>query len=178
MRPGAERFVIEQVHNEDWDRIEPELMALEERAFEPARRHDLEFLRSHARSPRAVQVCALERGRVVGVCLAAPLERFTTVVGAREDGSMGRGDTLYSYDLALLPEVRGLGLAWALKRRQLQLAQSLGFHWLSGRVRLPEASAAFHVIKGLGPCTWTWYEGHYNDELGRSDMGYYRLKLG
>lgn len=149
------------------------IMALEARVYEPSRRDPRARL-ALALQPRGLALLVRAEGELVGSVLAAPLERVRAVVGPEQDPERGRDSTLYTLALTVAPEVRGRGLGRALKTRQLEEARSLGYRFVSGRVRLGKTERMQRILGSLGAEAVSVRAGEYG---GTGRALYYRIDL-
>lgn len=155
---------IHRLTPELWGRYKDQIMALEKRIYEPARRDSEEFLAEIVSHPRSVCLVAVEAERVVGFALAGPLEGVPGVRGPHEDPERGRGTCLYSADIAVAPEFRGRGLGVRLKRGQIEWARRLGYRWIRSRNRVDRADRMMEINRSLGACEIFYYPRDYRED--------------
>jgi 4-aminobutyrate aminotransferase-like enzyme/GNAT superfamily N-acetyltransferase len=167
------------------DALMPEILALEARAYEPARRDEESHLRLGF-APDAVAIVAElvegERTSLVGSALATPLEEVAYVQGPDRDPMRGRGNTLYSIAITVDPAHHGRGLGRLLKEAQLRRAAELRradggarYRHVSGRNRIPDAGAMCRLNDAFGAYTVFELEGQYE---GAGVARYYRQPVG
>jgi len=167
------------------DALLPQILELEARVYEPARRDSEAHLRKAFEADGVAVVAEVtegDRARVVGSALGTALERCADVPGPASDPMLGRDNTLYALAVTVDPDYRGHGLGRALKRRLLEGAAALKagdgtarYRHASGRNRIPDASAMARLNDSLGAYTVSAIEEAYE---GEGEARYYRQPLG
>lgn len=147
---GRQAVRIRQLDAENWPKYRDAIMELEHAVYEPARVDDESFLKAAAESPRGVSLIAFERDRLLGFCVAAPLEMFADVPGPDQDPVLGSGEYLYSADLLVHPDAHGRGIGLRLKRRQQERARELGYKGIRSRNRVDMAASMEMINRSLG----------------------------
>jgi GNAT superfamily N-acetyltransferase len=155
----------------------PEIFRLEEAAYEPTRRHTVEYLEYVMSRPGRLCLVALQADTVVGFALAAPLEHFPMKRGTQADVHWGKGDTLYSADIVVVEGRRGQGIARLLKTHQVEAARRVGFRRATGRNRIGVAVAMWAVNISLGARVLQTLKDEYMDDIGSRDCWYYEIDL-
>lgn len=187
-RPGDLREIrIRRAEQSDVEQLLPQILALEAKVYEPARRDPPERLRLGFEDPDGIALLA-ERARedgsweLVGYAIGAPLERITDVPGPDRDPARGRHDTMYSIALSVDPALQGSGLGRHLKREQLAIAAALRksdgtprYRWVTGRNRLDRAGAMVRLNDSFGAYTVEIFEKQYGE---KAKARYYRQPLG
>jgi len=176
---------VRVVSPEDADVLLDELVALEERVYEPARRDPREKLALAFHDPAGVAVVAERREdgvwKVVGGALAAPLERIHGVAGCDDDPLRADQVSLYSIGTTLDPACRGLGLGERMKAAVVEGAAAVRrrdgsprFHWICGRMRVGATDAMARINRRLGASEVRRLRGQYE---GGAEASYYRLPV-
>jgi hypothetical protein len=188
-RPAKEPPDVETrvrvVSPEDADALLDELVALEERVYEPARRDPREKLALAFHDPAGVAVVAERKEdgvwKVVGGALAAPLERIHGVAGCDDDPLRADQVSLYSIGTTLDPACRGLGLGERMKAAVVEGAAAVRrrdgsprFHWICGRMRVGATDAMARINRRLGASEVRRLRGQYE---GGAEASYYRLPV-
>ena len=164
-------FVIRPVEEADW----PQIMAIEDATYEPARRDSLDYLRGSAEAGLGLVAVLRETGEILGFAFGAPLEHYASAPGPNQDDRLGQRDTFFSADITVDDRARARGLGRALKRAQVRWARRRGFRFVTGRNRvgatdnmaaINSAFGAFHVVR---------LERQYE---GNAQADYYRIPLG
>jgi hypothetical protein len=176
---------VRVVSPEDADVLLDELVALEERVYEPARRDPREKLALAFHDPAGVAVVAERKEdgvwKVVGGALAAPLERIHGVAGCDDDPLRADQVSLYSIGTTLDPACRGLGLGERMKAAVVEGAAAVRrrdgsprFHWICGRMRVGATDAMARINRRLGASEVRRLRGQYE---GGAEASYYRLPV-
>jgi hypothetical protein len=176
---------VRVVSPEDADALLDELVALEERVYEPARRDPREKLALAFHDPAGVAVVAERKEdgvwKVVGGALAAPLERIHGVAGCDDDPLRADQVSLYSIGTTLDPACRGLGLGERMKAAVVEGAAAVRrrdgrprFHWICGRMRVGATDAMARINRRLGASEVRRLRGQYE---GGAEASYYRLPV-
>lgn len=188
-RPPREHPDVETrvrvVSPEDADVLLDELVALEERVYEPARRDPRDKLALAFHDPAGVAVVAERKvdgvWKVVGGALAAPLERIRGVAGCDDDPLRADQVSLYSIGTTLDPACRGLGLGERMKAAVVDGAAAVRrrdgsprFHWICGRMRVGATDAMARINRRLGASEVRRLRGQYE---GGAEASYYRLPV-
>ncbi len=178
-------FTVRVAEASEADALLPQILELEARVYEPARRDTEEHLRKAFCQDGVVVVAEVIEGdttRVIGSALAAPLELVGDVAGPAGDPMRGRDNTLYSLAVTVDPDHRGHGVGRALKLAQLERARELSgpdgaarYRHSSGRNRLPDASSMARLNDSLGAYTVETIDAAYD---GEGVARYYRQPLG
>ena len=173
---------IRRITLAEFDELTPKVIALEENAYEPARRDEIETLRAIAAHPEGI-VCVAENFEgLVGMAFASPLEAWAHVEGPNRDPHLGKGDTLYSADITVDVTVRGQGIGYRLRRaiiHQALLARDTNgsprYYFITGRNRVGSANAMWSVNQRWGAYLVEEMAGQYGEAEARSR--YYRIPL-
>lgn len=176
-------YLVRVAQPEEADALMPDVLALEAKVYEPARRDEEDTLRK-AFGPGGVAVVAEaiegDRRELVGIALAAPADRMAHVGGVKDDPL--RGETLYSLSITVDPDWQGHGIGRAMKIAQVEAARGvLGgdssprYRHVSGRNRIPDASAMARLNDSLGAYTVEVLDHQYE---GEGVARYYRMPLG
>lgn len=191
-RPSATRLrAVSGDELADAERAEilDQIVGLEARVYEPARRDSREKL-ARALDPGGVAVLAEDAaGNIVGSALFCPLERISGVDGVDDDPRRARppraadaGDTVYTLAVTLDPSTRGQGLGFRLKQRATALAGQLRradgrprHHYVSGRNRVGHTAAMRRINAKLGAYERFRLEGQYGEADGVAT--YYRMPV-
>ena len=171
---------------EEIDVLLPQIVALEARVYEPARRDSDELLALAFTLPDSLTVVAevLRDGApiMIGSSLGVPLEAMAETEGPDRDPMLGRENTLYSLATTLDPDYHGHGLGEALKRMQLEAALALlnaegepRYRHVSGRNRVGETDAMMHVARKYGAYEISLMHEQYG---GEGMASYYRMPVG
>lgn len=169
-RRRARRFDIREVNEDDW----PEIMALEQAAYEPERADSEEFLRATAKVGVGLVARDRENDELLGFVFSGPIEQFASVSGPDSDPLCGQGTVLYAADLTVAESARGRGVGRSLKTAQLDWARTHGYRFISGRNKIGATSEMSGLNRSLGSYTARVLEGQYD---GKSQAEYYRIPL-
>jgi 4-aminobutyrate aminotransferase-like enzyme/predicted N-acetyltransferase YhbS len=169
-RARARRLYIREVEKDDWAGI----MALEQRAYEPARADSEEFLRAAAQAGLGLVARDGENDELLGFAFGAPLEYFPEVSGPDGDKYRGVGNTLYAADLTVSETARGRGVGRSLKTRQVEWARAHGYAFVTGRTKVGAADEMAGLNRSLGAYTATILKQQYE---GDAQAIYYRIPL-
>ncbi len=164
----------------------PQIVALEERVYEPARQDPPEKLAKAFRDPAGVAIVAEAKvdgaWSVVGVSLGVPLERVATVEGPDRDPMLGRKNTLYSLAITIDPRFRGYGLGVTLKQEQIRAAGRLRtldggrrYRHISGRNRVGDTAQMMRINRMFGAYEVFTLDNQYGED---AQALYYRLPVG
>ncbi|MCA9791217.1 MAG: aminotransferase class III-fold pyridoxal phosphate-dependent enzyme, partial [Candidatus Eremiobacteraeota bacterium] len=154
---------------EMWEEYREQIMELEHSIYEPARQDSEEFLRGIVEADRQLCILALSpEGEVAGYSFSAPIKNFSKVRGPHEDPEMGRGTTLYSADIGVHSDYRGMGLGLRLKRRQVEQARQLGFSFIRSRNRIDSTAAMMLINQAFGSRELRRYEKDYGADQATS----------
>lgn len=168
--PPPSEVEIRRVREVDW----PEVMAIEARAYEPARADSERFLRRVAGHGVGLVACDRQTGAVLGFVFGAPVEHFPDVEGPDRDRFAGTGRGFYAADLTVSEAARGRGVGRALKRAQVQWARDNGFDFITGRNRVGATARMAALNRSLGAYTAELLSGQYE---GDGEAAYYRVPL-
>jgi len=160
-----------------WSKNQSAIMEIEVASYEPKRRHTHEFLVDTVRSSKNASLAAFYGNKVVGYCFAGPLKLFPHKRGTQTDPNFGRGNTLYSADLAVTDEFRNRGLARRLKTKQMDLAIRNGYDFIAGRNRVGIAKDIWRINLSLGAKSVQYLKDEYDDDLGPRDCQYFQIDL-
>ncbi|MCS6858126.1 MAG: aldehyde dehydrogenase family protein [Sandaracinaceae bacterium] len=190
-RPSVDgEVVIRRARAEEKERLLGEILALEARVYEPARRDPPERLALGFDDPDGIVVVALDaktQERLLGYAIACPLERVKDMEGPDRDPHLGREDSAYTVALTVAPEAQGLaidglGLGSRLKEALLREARALTkadgsprYLWMVGRNRIGAADAMIRINDRFGAFTVSVLEGQYGEPDARAR--YYRQPL-
>ncbi|PRP99367.1 putative L-lysine-epsilon aminotransferase [Enhygromyxa salina] len=161
---------IREITEEDW----AEIMALEQRAYEPARADSEEFLRATAEAGLGLVARDGASDELLGFVFAAGLEHYAELSGPDQDPNLGTGNTLYAADLTVSEGARGRGVGRALKSRQIQWAREHGYTFVSGRNRIGLTTQMAALNRSFGAYTAKVLENQYG---GDATAEYYRIPL-
>lgn len=161
---GRQSVRIRPLEAENWDKYGKALMDLERAVYEPARVDDEEFLKAAVLAEGGVSFVAFERDRLLGFCVAAPLELFSEVRGPDKDPALGSGKYLYSADLLVHPDAHGRGIGLRLKRRQVERARELGYLGIRSRNRVDMATSMEAINRSLGGVEVNYFESCYGED--------------
>ncbi len=180
-----------QVSRDDAARVLEQILLLEERVYEPARRDPPEKLRMAFDDPDGVAVvCEVrepDRGAgewaLVGCALGAPLEKVGRVEGPDRDSMLGEDNTLYALALTVDPGYRGLGIGRVLKHELTRAARERRrpdgtprYLHIAGRNRVGKTDAMMRVNESLGAYELVRLRGVYGDP--EAQAVYYRMPAG
>jgi RHH-type transcriptional regulator, proline utilization regulon repressor / proline dehydrogenase / delta 1-pyrroline-5-carboxylate dehydrogenase len=184
---------IRTVRPDEAGAVLDQLIELEDRVYEPARRDPVSRLRLAFDDPDGVAVVcevhepgALESDeaawRVVGCALGAPIEHLQHLGGPDRDPMQGRHNTLYSIALTVDPDYQGLGLGRRLKEAQLRAARDMcrpggspRYRYVAGRNRVGRAAAMTRLNFSYHACALYRVRGGYEDPA--AEALYYRQPL-
>ena len=177
--------VVREAAAAELDALLPQILALETRTYEPARRDPEARLRAGIVDPDGVAIVAERdahgRKELVGYAIGLALERVPEIQGPDRDPARGRNDTIYSVALTVDASLRGAGLGARLKRAQLRAAmgktQADGtprYRYCAGRNRVGAADAMVRLNESLGAHTLFAIERAYGEE---GTARYYRQPL-
>ena len=174
-REGAKRrrlrsFDIREITEDDW----AEVMALEQRAYEPARADSEEFLRATAAAGVGLVARDSETDELLGFMFGAPIEHYADVTGPDGDRRRGQGNTLYAADLTVSETARGRGVGRALKTAQVEWARANGYAFVVGRTRVGAAHEMAALNRSLGAYVAKIFDNQYE---GDAQAAYYRIPL-
>jgi acyl-CoA reductase-like NAD-dependent aldehyde dehydrogenase/4-aminobutyrate aminotransferase-like enzyme len=184
----AERLVVRDAQPDEKAAILPQILALEARVYEPARRDPEARLALGFDDPDGVAIVAFERRddgteELVGSAIGIPLEHVPEMEGPDRDPHRGSRDTMYVVALTLDPRTQGSGLGFRLKQAQMRAARakrnvdgSPRYRWMVGRNRVGLADAMSRINDRLGAYTVLRLDKQYEDESGVAR--YYRQPLG
>ncbi len=173
----------------EWAEIRRQYGALQGLVYEPARQDDFEHFTALMEDPDAIGFAIVQgaaalppRGTLVGATVAFPLEHFQDLDGPRQDPTLGAAETLYSADLTVHPDHRGLGLGRALKEAQLGAAMaatrpdgSPRFVFLTSRNRVGATAGMNRINEDYGAWRVARYSGQYDEPDALTD--YWRTNL-
>jgi RHH-type proline utilization regulon transcriptional repressor/proline dehydrogenase/delta 1-pyrroline-5-carboxylate dehydrogenase len=163
----------------------PQILAIETRIYEPARRDPEPRLRAGFEDEDGVAIVA-ERtvdGKrvVVGYAIGIALERVPEIIGPDRDPARGRHDSIYSVALTVDPALQNSGLGRRLKHAQLRAARDKTradgaprYRFCVGRNRVGVADAMSRLNDELGAHTIFTLENAYDRE---GTARYYRQPL-
>lgn len=162
--------IVRRVEERDW----PEIMAIENASYEPARRDSEAYLRSAAAV--GLGLCAVDAatGQVLGFCFGGPIENFRSVSGPNQDDRLGLGDTFFSADVTVSEAARARGVGRLLKRAQVQWAKVHGFSYISGRNRVGKTDVMVALNRSFGAFPVVRLTHQYE---GNAQADYYRIPL-
>lgn len=189
MPPLPDNYRVRVASGDEGEAMLDDIMALEARLYEPARRDPREKL-AQACGPDGVVVVvehqdpASGEWKAVGSALGCPIEAISTTIDGPGEGPMrGLNNTLYSLALSVDPAHQGVGLGHTLKCAQLRAAAAKRnpdgtprYAFVTGRNRLGNASAMVRLNRRLGANVVAVYDHQYGDPQGRAL--YYRIPLG
>ncbi len=166
---------VEAVSPEMWREHLADIQAIEEAAYEPARRDDPRWLLEVVSQPGGVGVFAWQPTapgrRLVGLAAGGPATFFSTVRGPADDPL--REQTFYSADVTVHPEAQGRGIGRRLKLAQLAAAASLRdaagrarYAFATSRNREGFTTAMSRLNERLGGYTAARYTGEYGEPDG------------
>lgn len=161
---GRQSIRVRPLHAGNWDKYKDAIMALEQAVYEPARVDEEEFLKAAVLADRSVGFIAVERDKLLGFCVAAPLEQFAQVRGPDQDPGLGSANYLYSADLLVHPDAQGRGLGIRLKLRQAEAARQKGFLGIRSRNRVGLASPMERLNRCVGAVEINYFENDYGED--------------
>jgi succinylglutamate-semialdehyde dehydrogenase len=179
-------IVVREAGRDEAARLIPEILALELRTYEPARRDPEARLRAGFDDPDGVAIVAERtkdgRTELVGYAIGVPLERVPEIQGPDRDPARGRGDSMYSVAITVDASTRGSGLGRRLKLAQLRAAAARRradgaprYRYCTGRNRVGVADAMAHLNDALGAHTLFHLDAAYDAE---GTARYYRQPIG
>jgi succinylglutamate-semialdehyde dehydrogenase len=185
--PAGYRLI--RVEAAEWPDIRRQYEALQHLVYEPARQDDFEHFTALMEDPDAIcfavvhgQPALPPRGTLVAATVAFPLEHFSDLDGPRQDPTLGAGETLYSADLTVHPDHRGVGLGRALKEAQLAAAMAMArpdgsprYVFMTGRNRVGATDAMGRLNEEYGAWRVARFTGQYGEPDAQTD--YYRINL-
>lgn len=146
------------------------IVALEASVYEPARRDSREKLALAFEQDGVAVIAETLGGALAGCALAAPLERFSSVGGVKEDPFFGRGNTAYAIASTVAESFQGRGLGRALKASLVRAtANRTGtdgqprYQHIAGRTRVGLADAMGRLNRSLGAYEVHRIEDAYED---------------
>ena len=173
---------ISRITLSEFDELAPLILQLEDQVYEPARRDDVDVLRSVAAHPEGVVYVAQNLEGLVGMAFASPLEEWSQIDGPRDDAHLGLNDTLYSADVTVDPTLRGQGIGHRLRgaviREALRAHRSDGtprYAFVSGRNRIGDANAMWGINQRWGAYVVQEFDHQYGE--GGGSARYYRIPL-
>jgi RHH-type transcriptional regulator, proline utilization regulon repressor / proline dehydrogenase / delta 1-pyrroline-5-carboxylate dehydrogenase len=183
--PRLEDITVREAGADEVSALIPQILALETRAYEPARRDPESRLRAGFVEPDAVAIVAErsvgDQRVVVGYAIALPLEQVAEIMGPDRDPARGRHDSIYSAALTVDPDLQNSGLGRRLKHAQLRAARDKKgpdgkprFRFCVGRNRVGVADAMSRLNDELGAHTIFTLENVYDRE---GTARYYRQPL-
>ena len=178
---------VRRIAADEHERVLADVMLMEERVYEPARRDHPETLRLAFDDPDGIALVAELRDgdewTLVATALGAPLERFREVGGPDRDPFQGMDNTLYSIALTVDPGFRGFGLGRKLKEALLEEARAMRrtdgmprYRHVAARNRLGKTDAMMRVNRLLGGYELYRLTGVYDDP--EAVAVYYRMPVG
>jgi len=124
---------------------------LERASYEEARQTLSDVFLKNIEDPKSIVHLAIQGDdHLMGICAAAPAKNFKDVPMLCDDGYCETDATLYSYDLTIHEDARGLGLGYRLKAEQLISAIGQGSTHIKSRNRYPESSSMAKLNYKLG----------------------------
>ena len=188
----AARVVIRRARRDEKATILPQILALEERVYEPARRDPEARLAMGFTHAGGVGIVAFERDahgveHLIGSAIACPLEDVSEMQGPDRDPHRGRGDSAYTVALTIDPRahglrLNGLGLGTRLKEALLRETReeknadgTPRYRWMVGRNRVGLADAMSRINDRLGAYTVFRLDKQYEGGVGVAR--YYRQPL-
>ncbi len=186
------RVVIRRAQRDEKAAILPQILALEERVYEPARRDPEARLAMGFTHAGGVGIVAFERDaqgveHLIGSAIACPLEDVSEMQGPDRDPHHGRGDSAYTVALTIDPRANGLrlsglGLGTRLKEALLRATRdeknadgSPRYQWMVGRNRVGLADAMSRINDRFGAYTVFRLDKQYEEGVGVAR--YYRQPL-
>ncbi|MBX7190594.1 MAG: aldehyde dehydrogenase family protein [Sandaracinaceae bacterium] len=186
------RVVIRRAQRDEKAKILPQILALEARVYEPARRDPEARLAMGFTHEGGVGIVAFERDEhgvehLIGSAIACPLEEVSEMQGPDRDPHRGHGDSAYTVALTIDPRasglrLRGLGLGTRLKeallketREEKKADGSPRYRWMVGRNRVGLADAMSRINDRFGAFTVFRLDKQYEEGVGVAR--YYRQPL-
>jgi acyl-CoA reductase-like NAD-dependent aldehyde dehydrogenase/4-aminobutyrate aminotransferase-like enzyme len=186
------RVVVRRAARDEKSTILPQILALEARVYEPARRDPEARLAMGFTHEGGVCVVAFEQDErgvehLIGSAIACPLEEVGEMAGPDRDPHRGRGDCAYTVALTIDPRAQGLrlgglGLGTRLKEALLREARNEvkadgtpRYRWMAGRNRVGLADAMSRINDRFGAFTVLRLDKQYED--GAGSARYYRQPL-
>lgn len=166
-----------QLDREKWLYWNKSILSLEACAYEKSRRDSLDTIEKIILNSPGTSIMVEHNNSLVGFCLSAPLEHFHDVQGPSQDDELGKSTVLYSADLCISPNYRGMGIAKNLKKKQIELALSLDFKKISGRNRVNFSKTMWQINSSLGAHAKHIIENAYHDSLKPNICIYYHIEL-
>lgn len=169
-RKRAHRLEVREIVEADW----PEVMALEQAAYEDERSDSEDYLRMCARTGLGLVARDLESRQLLGFVFGGPLEQFPEVSGPDGDRLRGIGRGFYAADLTVAPAARGRGVGRTLKRAQIDWARTQGYTFVSGRNKIGATDEVAALNRSCGAYVERRLEQQYG---GTGEADYYRIPL-
>jgi 4-aminobutyrate aminotransferase-like enzyme/GNAT superfamily N-acetyltransferase len=180
--PPSELPRVRAVEPAEADAVLEQVLALERRIFEPARRDPEARLRRALEDPDGVAVIAEAGSQVIGYAFAVPLEAVGEMDGPKTDPLRGREKVLYSVAVSVDPDYRGKRLGGALKAEQIRVARdkvrpdgSRRYQFITGRNRVGEADAMTRLNRRFGAYVVNVLDNQYGE--ADAQALYYRIPL-
>jgi len=185
---SADRIHVRRAQRDEKEAILPQILALEARVYEPARRDPEARLALGFTDPHGVAIVAMGRKddgteEMVGSAIAVPLEHVGEMQGPDRDRHRGSHDSAYTVALTIDPRAEGTGLGTRLKQALLRAAReeksvdgSPRYRWMVGRNRVGLADAMSRINDRFGAYTVYQLDKQYEEGVGIAR--YYRQPLG
>ncbi|HEY4000160.1 MAG TPA: aminotransferase class III-fold pyridoxal phosphate-dependent enzyme [Candidatus Xenobia bacterium] len=147
-----------------WREYQPQIMAIEEAAYQPAHRDTAGFFETILGMPRHVALVALLGDVVVGFTFAGPLEYFAWVRGCDVDPEQGHNTCLFSADVTVAPAFQGQGIGQRLKDTQLAQARAFGYRAVRSRNPVGVDGTMGTINRAFGAIEVAWLADDYGEE--------------
>ena len=183
---AVDDVVVREALRDEAVLLMPQILAIEMRIYEPARRDPEARLRAGFTDDDGVAIVAERvidgQSVIVGYAIGVALERVPEIMGPDRDSARGRQDSIYSVAVTVDPALRNSGLGRRLKQAQLRAARAKQradgtprYRFCVGRNRVGVADAMGRINDAIGYATQAveisiekWTHAYAEAELGRA----------